>query len=94
MRWFGLRIAQQRLNLLGVMWTILGRDWRWPPRRIARLLLRYASNGAIICLHDGRTTTPAPDVRATLDAVEYVIPILKERGFHFETVSQILCRKT
>lgn len=89
-RWFGLRGVQRRLNLLGVMWTVLGRDWRWPARRISRLLLRRAVNGAIICLHDGRTTARAPDIRPTLDAVAHVIPILKERGFTFETVSRIL----
>ena len=26
-RWFGLRAAQKRLGLLGVMWTAIGRDW-------------------------------------------------------------------
>jgi peptidoglycan-N-acetylglucosamine deacetylase len=89
-RWFGLRGAQTRLNLLGVMWTIIGHDWRWPARRISRLLLSRASNGAIICLHDGRTTERTPDIRPMLDAVAHVIPILKERGFTFETVSRIL----
>lgn len=90
-RWFGLREAQHRLNLTGVMWTTIGRDWRWPAPRISALLLRKARNGAIICLHDGRTIQHAPDIRPTIDAVQSVIPILKERGFQFETVSQILC---
>jgi peptidoglycan/xylan/chitin deacetylase (PgdA/CDA1 family) len=73
-----------------VMWTVIGNDWRWPARRISRLLLHRASNGAVMCLHDGRTIQRAPDIRSTLDAVAYVIPILKERGFAFETVSRIL----
>ncbi len=90
-RWFGLRSAQERLHLQGVMWTIIGRDWRWPAHRISRLILRRAGNGAIICLHDGRAMQRTPDIRETLEAVEYVIPILKERGFQFETVSQLLC---
>ena len=90
-RWFGLGSAQHRLGLTGVMWTVIGRDWRYPPQLIARRLLRSARNGAIFCLHDGRGVAPAPDVRATLQAVDQVIPALKEGGFHFETVSQILC---
>jgi len=90
-RWFGLRRAQERLGLMGVMWTVLGRDWKWPSNRVAHLLLHRASNGAIFCLHDGRETLRAPDIRATLEAVEYVVPKLKERGFEFETVSRILC---
>jgi peptidoglycan-N-acetylglucosamine deacetylase len=90
-RWFGLRSAQERLGLTGVMWTVIARDWRWPARRVSRLLLRRASNGGILCLHDGRGIEKAPDVRVSLDAAEYVIPKLKERGFTFETVSRILC---
>ena len=90
-RWFGLRRAQQRLHLLGVMWTVMGREWRWPAPRVARRLLERTANGAIICLHDGRRLERAPDVRATLEAVESVIPTLKERGLGFETVSRILC---
>lgn len=93
-RWFGLRHAQARLKLLGVMWTVIGRDWKWPASRISRLILRRAANGGIICLHDGRRTGRAPDIRPTLEAVEYVIPLLKESGFRFETVSQILCPTT
>lgn len=89
-RWIGLRAAQKRLSLSGVMWTIIARDWKWTAPRISRLLLRRASNGAIICLHDGRVTRRSPDIRPTLDAVAYVIPILKERGFEFETVTRIL----
>jgi peptidoglycan/xylan/chitin deacetylase (PgdA/CDA1 family) len=90
-RWFGLRSAQHRLNLLGVMWTVLGRDWKWTGAQVAARLLTNASNGGILCLHDGRDIQPDPDIRATLEAVEQAIPRLQERGFHFETVSQILC---
>jgi peptidoglycan/xylan/chitin deacetylase (PgdA/CDA1 family) len=92
-RWFGLRQAQQRLGLTGVMWTIIGRDWRLSAARIAERLLARASNGAIVCLHDGRAVQPAPDIRTTLEAVEYSIPRLQERGFEFLTLSQILCPK-
>jgi peptidoglycan/xylan/chitin deacetylase (PgdA/CDA1 family) len=88
-RWLGLRSAQKRLNLTGVMWTEIGRDWMWPASRISELLLKRAENGAIFCLHDGRTLQHAPDIRATLDAVESILPILKQRGFSFETVSQL-----
>jgi peptidoglycan/xylan/chitin deacetylase (PgdA/CDA1 family) len=90
-RWFGLRGAQARLSLKGVLWTVIGRDWRLPAERIFDRLLGRAANGAIMCLHDGRALETSPDIRATLDAVEFVIPALKKRGFEFETVSQILC---
>jgi peptidoglycan-N-acetylglucosamine deacetylase len=89
-RWPGLRRSQQRLNLTGVMWTAIARDWKWPASRISRLLLKKAGNGAILCLHDGRELKRMPDIRETLDAVEFVLPILKERGFTLETVTEIL----
>jgi len=90
-RWFGLKSAQQRLGLLGVMWGTIGNDWKWPASRVAQLLLGRARPGHIFCLHDGRRTDPSPDIGATLEAVDATIPVLKERGLRFETVSQILC---
>lgn len=90
-RWFGLKSAQERLGLLGVMWGTIGNDWKWPASRIGQLLLRRAGPGHIFCLHDGRRTAPSPDIRATLEALDAIIPVLKERGLRFETVSQILC---
>ena len=90
-RWFGLKEAQSKLGLLSVMWGTIGKDWKWPAPRIAERLLRRARAGEIVCLHDGRTTAPAPDIGATLAALDAVIPQLKQRGFRFETVSQILC---
>jgi peptidoglycan/xylan/chitin deacetylase (PgdA/CDA1 family) len=90
-RWFGLRQAQQRLGLLGVMWTTLALDWKWPQPRIIQRLLEGARNGAIFCLHDGRRLEPRPDIGATLGAVRAVLPKLMEQGFHFEKVTDILC---
>jgi len=90
-RWFGLRQAQRELNLLGVMWTVLGLDWKLPADRIARRILSGADNGAILCLHDGRGTRSNPDIHETLEAVERILPVLQSRGFTFQTVSQLLC---
>jgi peptidoglycan/xylan/chitin deacetylase (PgdA/CDA1 family) len=90
-RWFGLRAAQQRLGLMGVMWTTIAIDWKWPSERVIARLLHGASNGAILCLHDGRTVKPSPDIRVTLETVREVLPKLMEQGFHFEKVSDILC---
>jgi peptidoglycan-N-acetylglucosamine deacetylase len=89
-RWPGLRSAQERLNLTGVMWTAIGRDWKLPASEISRLLHKKAVNGAIFCLHDGRELQVAPDIRATLEAVKIMLPILKARGFSLETVTEIL----
>jgi len=90
-RWPGLAGAQSRLGLLGVMWTVLGRDWALPAEAIALRLIRGARNGAILCLHDGCGVRPRPDVRPMLEAVRRLIPELQARGFRFETVSELLC---
>jgi peptidoglycan/xylan/chitin deacetylase (PgdA/CDA1 family) len=90
-RWFGLRQAQQQLGLLGVMWTTLALDWKWPEARVIQRLLNGSRNGAIFCLHDGRRLEPKPDIRATLGALRAVLPKLMEQGFHFEKVTDILC---
>ena len=90
-RWFGLRDAQQRLGLLGVMWTRLALDWKWPSGRVVERLLWGAQNGAIFCLHDGRELQSRPDVKAAIGAVRELLPKLIEKGFHFEKVTDILC---
>ncbi len=93
-RWFGLRRAQNKRNLMGVMWSVLGRDWRLSGEAIAARVLRKVHNGAIVCLHDGRQLHPRPDLGATLEAVRILLPALRARGFAFETVSQIVCPTT
>ena len=87
-RWYGLRRVQESLGLMGVMWTVIGQDWKWPAERISQLVLDRAVNGGIVCLHDGFETRPAPDITATLGAVALLIPQLRDRGYEFETTSQ------
>ena len=89
-RWVGMREVQQRLSLLSVMWTVSGFDWRWPAGRIAGHVLSHCDPGAIVCMHDGRGVTVKPDIRATLAAVRYIVPRLKDLGYTFETVSGVL----
>ncbi len=90
-RWFGVRRAQRRLGLGGVMWTAIGYDWRLSADAVVERLSRGVSNGAILCLHDGRELRANPDVRVTAEAVRRLVPMLLEQGYRFETVSQLLC---
>ena len=39
-RWFGLREAQRRHGLTGVMWSTIGCDWKAPGERVAARLVR------------------------------------------------------
>jgi peptidoglycan/xylan/chitin deacetylase (PgdA/CDA1 family) len=91
-RWFGMRRAQKRLGLTGVMWTAIGYDWMSPAEKVVEILRPQASNGAIFCLHDGRRTWANRDISATIDAVATLAPMLMERGFYFESVSQMMRR--
>ncbi len=90
LRWIGLRRAQKRLGLMGVLWSAIGFDWQWPAPAVARHVLAQTRNGAIICLHDGRRLNKNPDISATLAAIETIIPALLDQGFEFETVSQMI----
>lgn len=90
-RWFGLRAAQKKLSLKGVMWTCIGLDWRLPTERIASRIISNLFSGSIFCLHDGRLTQTRPNVRPTIEAVRRILPEALERGFEFVTISQLLC---
>jgi peptidoglycan/xylan/chitin deacetylase (PgdA/CDA1 family) len=92
-RWFGLRSVQAKLKLTSVMWTTIGNDWRWQGPRVAHLMIRRASNGAIFCLHDGRSLAERPDIRSTLTAVENFVPKLQDQGYKFEILSELLCAR-
>jgi peptidoglycan/xylan/chitin deacetylase (PgdA/CDA1 family) len=92
-RWFGVGAAQRRLGLLGVMWTSIGHDWAWKADQVAEKILREASAGGILCLHDGRDTRPNPDISETIQAIQTIVPRLKDQGYRFETVSDLLRRQ-
>jgi peptidoglycan/xylan/chitin deacetylase (PgdA/CDA1 family) len=90
-RWPGLRGAQERLQLTGVMWTAIGYDWSSTAEDVVAHMSRNARNGAILCLHDGRELRAKPDVRVTIEAVRRLVPMLLDQGYKLETVSRLLC---
>jgi peptidoglycan/xylan/chitin deacetylase (PgdA/CDA1 family) len=90
-RWFGFREMQKRLGLTGAMWSIIGLDWKLPAKAIAHRVVSGVSGGDIICLHDGRGTLKDSDITATIEAVRRIVPSLLEKGYYFETVSQLIC---
>jgi peptidoglycan/xylan/chitin deacetylase (PgdA/CDA1 family) len=90
-RWFGMGGVQRRLHLTGVMWTIIGYDWSRKVDQVVERISQRVSNGAILCLHDGRELQAAPDIGVTVEAVRRLVPMLLDRGYRFETVSRLLC---
>jgi peptidoglycan/xylan/chitin deacetylase (PgdA/CDA1 family) len=90
-RWFGMAQAQRRLGLTGVMWSAIAQDWKLNSGQVYQRLAKRVSNGAILCLHDGRELHAKPDIRATVEAVRRLVPALLEQGYEFETVTRLLC---
>ncbi len=90
-RWFGLRQAQQRLGLSGVLWSSIALDWKRQTPDVVSRLIDGAAPGAILCLHDGRALERRPDIGVTLQAVRELLPKLIELGYRFEKVTDILC---
>lgn len=93
-RWFGMRRAQTHLGLRGVMWTVIGYDWKRKADAIVERITAGASGGAIFCLHDGRGLRVRPDVEETVKAVAQLVPRLLDEGYQFETLSRLLCPTT
>ncbi len=88
--WFGTGAVRKKLGLTDVQWTVIGHDWEWPANQVTDFVLREASPGGIICLHDGRDTRPSPDIETTLTAVSRIVSVLLDRGYEFETVSSLM----
>ncbi len=92
-RWFGLGGAQRRLGLMGVMWTVIGYDWSLKAGAVVKRVAGGVSNGAILCLHDGRELRVKPDIETTVEAVRRLVPLLLDQGYKFETVGRLICPK-
>ena len=90
-RWFGLRAAQRRLRLRGVMWTVIGYDWSLTADAVVKRLAARVCNGGILCLHDGRELQARPEIGTTVEAVRALVPRLLDQGYKFETVGRLLC---
>jgi peptidoglycan/xylan/chitin deacetylase (PgdA/CDA1 family) len=94
-RWFGLERTLRQLGLTGVMWTVIGYDWKrteHAAKAVAARVARKVSNGAILCFHDGRELSAQPDIGVTLEAVRCLIPPLLDQGYQFESLENLLCR--
>jgi peptidoglycan/xylan/chitin deacetylase (PgdA/CDA1 family) len=89
-----LRETLKKLGLTGVMWTEIARDWTLDGAAVARRLELRAAPGAIFCFHDGRELMHNPDIAATIDALELLLPRWAGAGYEFLTVSELLWQST
>jgi peptidoglycan/xylan/chitin deacetylase (PgdA/CDA1 family) len=93
-RWFGMCRAQRRLGLESVMWTAIGYDWKLKANEIIERIMAGASEGAILCLHDGCELRARPETGETAVALGRLLPRLLDEGYKFETVSRLVCPTT
>jgi len=91
----------RRLGYTPVMWSVpLANDWEYPPAKvIADRVLRYASDGAIIDLHDGNRGIVCArqlasgrlcDRSSDVEATRLIVEALKKRGYRFVTIPELL----
>lgn len=81
--------ALRRYELRNVLWTVIGNDWKYPADRIARRVLKRATAGSIVCLHDGHEVRPDADRGETLQALETILPRLRDDGFEFVRIADM-----
>jgi peptidoglycan/xylan/chitin deacetylase (PgdA/CDA1 family) len=71
-------------NYRPVMWSVVPEDWMTPGVKVVgQRVLRQVKNGSLIALHDG--VCGGEDIAET---IEWLIPRLLERGYHFATVDK------
>jgi peptidoglycan-N-acetylglucosamine deacetylase len=76
----------KKKNYVVVMWSIDPKDFLQPPASaIADTVLSQAKPGAIVLLHDGGGTR-----QETVNALSIIIPKLKQQGYRFVTIPQLL----
>ena len=72
-------------RLAGWSWGMW--DWSWwqspEAERTARRLVRKASPGDIVVIHDGHHKDPRPDRRHTPELIRLMVPALAAKGFSF-----------
>ncbi len=74
--------------LVGWGWSLWDFNWyrRPDPAGLAERLAGRVSDGSIIVMHDGHHEDPAADRRYAVEAVDLLIPRVRERGLGFGTI--------
>lgn len=80
-------VSRAGYKLVG--WSWMSWDWYWFKRRtgenVSRQILRNASPGQIIVMHDGHHINPRADRRYAIEATRLVIDGLRAQGYEFAT---------
>jgi peptidoglycan/xylan/chitin deacetylase (PgdA/CDA1 family)/glycosyltransferase involved in cell wall biosynthesis len=80
------------LGYMVVTWDDMTGDWKANKsgEEIGQTIVQRAKPGSVIVLHDGRDSKPSYDRSQMLQALPFVIETLRERGFDFVTIPELL----
>lgn len=82
---------QNGVTLAG--WSADGNDWNpHTGREIADEICSQATPGDILLLHDGFETSPRPRRGPTVESVQIIVDRLKQRGFAFVTLPELIAQ--
>jgi len=93
--WYGPQVISTAadLGMHCIGWSVMAWDWNKPPSEtIQRRILHGAGPGGVTLLHDGQDTEafPKADRSRTIDAVPHIVDSLKEDGYRFVTVPELM----
>ena len=93
--WYGPQVIStaETLGMRCVGWSVMAWDWNRPPAdKIQHRILRGARPGGVTLLHDGQDTDafPTADRSRTIAAVPQIIRVLKDDGYSFATVPELM----
>ena len=93
--WYGPHVISgaQELGMRCVGWSVMAWDWNKPPAdTIQRRILHGAGPGGVTLLHDGQDTDayPKADRSRTIAAVPHIIDTLRQDGYRFVTVPELM----
>jgi peptidoglycan-N-acetylglucosamine deacetylase len=93
--WYGPQVISgaEELGMHCIGWSVMAWDWNKPPAdTIEQRILHGAGPGSVTLLHDGQDTEayPKADRSHTIAAIPRIVETLKEDGFRFVTVPELM----
>ena len=83
-----------KAGLTVVNWSVIPRDWTNPgAKEIADRVCKDVKPGAIVLLHDGDAPAQKASRSQTVEATSLIIDRLREQGYNFVTVSELLVER-
>jgi polysaccharide deacetylase family sporulation protein PdaB len=81
----------EKLGYVCIQWSVSSKDWERPGvNKIVRNVTRRVHNGGIVLMHDGFKLRHGADRSQTVAALPEIIRFLREQGYEFVTVPELL----